>query len=207
MAVTGPARNTAARYGGGRRRTSGCSRSWIAGFVAPAPLRKAREGVMRIGRVAVVAAVLVVFGAGSASASAPPGSAVRRAGWRRVAISAGVEVRPVSPGRMRRWRRASRCRSAMGCAPTRPGLPRWPTADGSRTRFDVNTEFEVVSLTDDAGNAVTRTQMGLGRTWNRVESLGSTGGGFVVETSQATATVRGTAFLVSCLTLIRVTSA
>ena len=58
----------------------------------------------------------------------------------------------------------------------------------------------MVSLTDDAGNAVTRTRMGLGRTWNRVESIGSAGGGFVVETSQATATGAGTAFLVSCLT-------
>jgi hypothetical protein len=72
--------------------------------------------------------------------------------------------------------------------------------DGSRTRLDVNTEFEVLALVDDAGVASTRTSMELGRTWHRVESVGAADGGFTVETSQATATVRGTAFAVECLT-------
>ena len=39
--------------------------------------------------------------------------------------------------------------------------------------------------------------MGVGRTWHRVESLGE--GEFTVETSQATATVRGTAFVLDCV--------
>ena len=43
--------------------------------------------------------------------------------------------------------------------------------------------------------------MGVGRTWHRVQAVGAASGGFEVETSQATATVRGTAFLVSCLTV------
>src|SRR5262245_14865930 len=68
--------------------------------------------------------------------------------------------------------------------------------DGSKTRLDIDTEFEVVELIDDAGVASTRTSMGVGRTWNRVESLGE--GEFTVETSQATATVRGTAFVLDC---------
>jgi hypothetical protein len=72
--------------------------------------------------------------------------------------------------------------------------------DGSRTRLDVDTEFEVVALTDAAGNASTRTVLSSGRVWNRVQAVGAASGGFEVETSQATATVRGTAFLVSCLT-------
>jgi hypothetical protein len=70
--------------------------------------------------------------------------------------------------------------------------------EGSRTRLDRSTEFEVVELIDDAGVSTTRTSMGVGRTWHRVESLGE--GEFTVETSQATATVRGTAFAVACET-------
>ena len=72
--------------------------------------------------------------------------------------------------------------------------------DGSRTRLDISTEFEVLELVDDAGVASTRTSMGVGRTWHRVESVGAAGGGYSVETSQATATVRGTAFAIECLT-------
>jgi hypothetical protein len=68
--------------------------------------------------------------------------------------------------------------------------------DGSFTRLDVSTEFTVVSLVDAAGAAATRTEMGLGRTWNRVESAGQE---FTVETSAATATVTGTAFAISCV--------
>ena len=44
--------------------------------------------------------------------------------------------------------------------------------DGSLTRLDVNTEFEVVELTDDAGVSSTRTSMELGRTWHLVTTLG-----------------------------------
>jgi hypothetical protein len=66
--------------------------------------------------------------------------------------------------------------------------------------LDVNTDVEVVGLTDDAGTAAVGTRLGVGRTWNRVSSAAATGGGFVVETSQATATGRDTAFLASCPT-------
>ncbi|MBA3286549.1 MAG: FecR domain-containing protein, partial [Acidimicrobiia bacterium] len=70
--------------------------------------------------------------------------------------------------------------------------------DGSRTRLDINTEFEILELIDQAGRSLARTRMGLGRTWHRVEALGETEGGFSVETSVATATVRGTAFAIDC---------
>jgi len=63
--------------------------------------------------------------------------------------------------------------------------------DGSRTRLDVNTEFTVLELVDEAGAAMVRAEMGLGRTWHRVGSVGEGDGGFSVETSVATATVRG----------------
>lgn len=72
--------------------------------------------------------------------------------------------------------------------------------DGSLTRLDVNTEFEILELSSDPGHAVTRTRMGLGRTWNRVQDVGEGDEPFSVETSVATATVRGTAFVVSCAT-------
>jgi hypothetical protein len=69
--------------------------------------------------------------------------------------------------------------------------------DGSFTRLDVDTEFEVLELSDAVDGSTVRTRMGLGRTWHRVESLGEVGT-FAVETSVATAVVQGTAFTVAC---------
>ncbi len=69
--------------------------------------------------------------------------------------------------------------------------------DGSLTRLDVDTDFEIVTITDAAGSATTRTSLETGRVWNRVKTLGSEEE-FSLETSVATATVRGTAFLVEC---------
>ena len=71
--------------------------------------------------------------------------------------------------------------------------------DGSRTRLDVDTEFEVLELVDDVDESAVRTKMGVGRTWHRVQDLGE-GGEFSVETSVATAVVQGTAFSVGCAT-------
>lgn len=69
--------------------------------------------------------------------------------------------------------------------------------DGSLTRLDVDTEFEIVSITDDDGAATTRTSLDTGRVWNRVQTLGGEDE-FLLETSVAMATVRGTAFVVEC---------
>ena len=69
--------------------------------------------------------------------------------------------------------------------------------DGSVTRLDINTSFTVVELSDEEGGSTVRTRMETGRTWNRVEELAE-GDEFVVETSVATATVRGTAFAIDC---------
>lgn len=70
--------------------------------------------------------------------------------------------------------------------------------DGSLTRLDVDTEFEVLELIDDVDASTIRTRMGLGRTWHRVQSMGESGT-FEVETSVATAVVQGTAFSVQCV--------
>lgn len=78
--------------------------------------------------------------------------------------------------------------------------------DGSLTRLDVDTEFTVIELVDGPGAATIRTEMGFGRTWHRVAEL--TGNGvYEVETSVATATVRGTAFTVTCPEVDRCTFA
>lgn len=69
--------------------------------------------------------------------------------------------------------------------------------DGSVTRLDINTELEVIELVDDPGDSIVRTRMGLGRAWNRVQAL-SGNDTFEVETSVATAVVRGTAFWIVC---------
>ena len=70
--------------------------------------------------------------------------------------------------------------------------------DGSLTRLDVDTEFEVLELVDEVDESVVRTRMGLGRTWHRVQTLGE-GGEYSVETSVATAVVQGTAFSIECV--------
>jgi uncharacterized cupin superfamily protein len=69
--------------------------------------------------------------------------------------------------------------------------------DGSVTRLDTNTDFEVIELVDNPGNSIIRTRMGIGRTWNRVQAL--TGNDtYQIETAVATAVVRGTAFTIEC---------
>lgn len=69
--------------------------------------------------------------------------------------------------------------------------------DGSITRLDVDTEFRVVSITDDAGVATTRAELDGGRVWNRVQDLG-TEGEFSIDTAVGVATVRGTAWVADC---------
>lgn len=70
-------------------------------------------------------------------------------------------------------------------------------SDGSLTRLDVSTDFTIEALATSSGVATTRTKLDAGRVWNRVQKLG-TEGEYTVETAVATATVRGTAFLVDC---------
>jgi Tol biopolymer transport system component len=69
--------------------------------------------------------------------------------------------------------------------------------DGSLTRLDVNTVFSVTQLVNTPERRAVSAQLDVGRSWNRVvEITGS--GGFSVSTPDATATVRGTVFVVAC---------
>jgi hypothetical protein len=130
---------------------------------------------------------------GSAGSGGPVGDAV--------AIAAGVEVRAGLAGAYAGVAASQPVAVGDGVRTDATGFAEVAYSDGSRTRLDVNTEFEVVALVDDAGNAVTRTEMGVGRTWHRVQAVGAASGGFEVVTSQATAAGRGTAFVVSCLSV------
>ncbi len=78
------------------------------------------------------------------------------------------------------------------------GLAQIDHPDGSLTRLDVDSIMEIVELAGgpDAADVVIR--LDVGRTWHRVQDLGADGR-FEVETSVATAAVRGTAFVVQCL--------
>lgn len=157
--------------------------------------------------VGVAGLVLAVGGGGPVGAlspvSVPPGSNPGSGGavGDAVAIAAGVEVRAGLAGAYAGVAASQPVAVGDGVRTDATGFAEVAYGDGSRTRLDVNTEFEVVALVDDAGTAVTRTKMGVGRTWHRVQAVGAAAGGFEVATSQATATVRGTAFLVSCLTV------
>ena len=153
--------------------------------------------------VGALALSIAVGGSGvgaSSPMSVPPGSAVPGGPVGDAApIAPGVEVRPGASGSYASVAASTPVSVGDGVRTDATGFAEVAYSDGSRTRLDVNTELEVVGLTDDAGNSVTGTQMGLGRTWNRAQSTGSTGGS-VVATSQGTATGAGAAFLVSCLT-------
>lgn len=69
--------------------------------------------------------------------------------------------------------------------------------DGSIVRLDVDSTITISDLVDAVDASTIRSEMGTGRTYHRVNEL--TGDDtYEVETSVATATVRGTAFLVTC---------
>lgn len=146
-------------------------------------------------------ALLVVVGVGgvgaastsvSATAPVPVGDAT--------AIAPGVELRPGVSGTFAALAAPTPVAVGDALRTDATGYAEVAYGDGSRTRLDVNTTFEVLELTDNAGAATTRTAMAVGRTWHRVESAGQAGEEFSVETSQATATVIGTAFMIACPT-------
>ncbi len=70
--------------------------------------------------------------------------------------------------------------------------------DGSRTRLDGGTEFELVELDGDALAPIIRTRLDIGRTWHRVQHVTGERGAYEVETAVGTAAVRGTVFIVEC---------
>ncbi len=153
-----------------------------------------RSGWVAAAGVSALALSIAVGGSGVgalAPLSVPPGSGgpVGPVGDA-VPIAPGVEVRPGESGAYTNVAASTPVSVGDGVRTDATGFAEVAYSDGSRTRLDVNTDFEVVSLTDDAGSPATRTKMGLGRTWTRVESVVPTGGGFVVETAQATATGR-----------------
>ena len=126
-----------------------------------------KGGVMRRnglrGGVGVLALTVLSVVGGSVGASSPPGSdpgggVVGDA----VAIAAGVEWRAGAGGSYAPVAASQPVAVGDGVRTDATGFAEVAYGDGSRTRLDVDTEFEVVALTDDAGNAVTRTAVGCG---------------------------------------------
>ncbi len=153
--------------------------------------------MVKRGVCAAAALSLVVAGTGRSAPSIAGSVPVPVADA--VVIDPGVEVRAGAAGTYSAVQTSTHVAEGDGVRTDATGFAEIAYLDGSRTRLDVNTEFDVVALVDDAGVSSTRTSMGIGRTWHRVESLGEAGGGFSVETSQATATVTGTAFAIECV--------
>ena len=153
-------------------------------------------------RLWIAAPVIGLAALGTVSTSLVPASAAPApaAVGDASAIAPGVEVRAGAGGAYAGLAAPMPVAVGDGVRTDATGYAEIAYLDGSRTRLDISTEFEVLELVDDAGVASTRTSMGVGRTWHRVESVGAAGGGYSVETSQATATVRGTAFAIECLT-------
>ncbi len=70
--------------------------------------------------------------------------------------------------------------------------------DDSYTRLDVNTTFKIKKLTNEQGARQVQGSLEAGQTWNRTAAL-TESGSFEQEGAAANATVRGTAFSLSCL--------
>lgn len=73
------------------------------------------------------------------------------------------------------------------------GLGQIEYGDGSLTRLDANTVFEVEELTNTS-RRVMKASLSRGRVWNNVKKLSSSQDRFEIRTANAVATVRGTAF-------------
>jgi hypothetical protein len=65
------------------------------------------------------------------------------------------------------------------------------------TRLDVNTTFTIKKLTEDQGSRQVEGSLDTGQTWNRTAAL-TESGSFGQDGAGANATVRGTAFMVTC---------
>jgi hypothetical protein len=75
------------------------------------------------------------------------------------------------------------------------GLARIDYSDGSLTRLDHDTTFQVQELVNDATHKSIKTELDVGRVWNRVEKLTRPGDRFETKTVTAVATVRGTTYV------------
>jgi hypothetical protein len=67
--------------------------------------------------------------------------------------------------------------------------------DGSLTRLDVNTDFEVRDVRVRAGGKTIKLKLDKGRVWDRVQKLTHPGDRYEVKTVTAVATARGTGFM------------
>jgi LmbE family N-acetylglucosaminyl deacetylase len=70
--------------------------------------------------------------------------------------------------------------------------------DGSWQRVENNATLTIAALTEQGSSKAVRTQVDVGRTWNRVRELTQPDDGYEVETPVATASVRGTIFATDC---------
>jgi hypothetical protein len=70
-------------------------------------------------------------------------------------------------------------------------------AENSYTRLDVSTTFKIKKLTEDQGSRQVQGSLEQGQAWNRTEAI-TESGSFGTDGAGANATVRGTAYSVSC---------
>ncbi len=114
-------------------------------------------------------------------------------------IDAGVEARVAPSVVYEPVDSEIEARAGDGVRTDATGFAEIVYADGSLTRLDVDTDFEILTLADDETAAAT-TRLNAGRVWNRVEQAAGPDDAFEVDTPVASASVRGTAFVVSCAT-------
>ena len=189
---------TRARRGGRKIRRERRMSRWR---VVTIGVRAGACGRRHVSLIAAICSVALWWG------GACPGARVARAGTgggRRCVgdRSPGSSCAAAPMPRTCCWLRSSRLPWVTACAPTTPDMRRSPTSTG-RARASTSTPSSRSSSW-----STTRESPRRGRRWGSdARGTGSSRwarGEFTVETSQATATVRGTAFAIDCPTAVTV---
>ncbi len=155
--------------------------------------------------VATITAVGVLgpwpIGAASAAESGSRSRAASAAGTTATldVEAAAVEVKPAGKSAFVAAKDGRTLKAGDTVRTSATGRAQIDFADGSLTRLDVSTEYQLVKLANAKGTRKTKGLQSVGQTWHRVEKL--TGDdSYKVEGANATAAVLGTAFVVNCVT-------
>jgi FecR-like protein len=145
-------------------------------------------------RAMVILLILIVSACGKSSA--PPGSAA--SGQARLTVrNTAVDVKRASDSAFAPGKTGASFDVGDSFRTDATGFAQLDYPDGSLTRLDVSTTFTLTKLASGAGRRSISGKLDVGRTWNRVAKV-TTSGGFEVATSNAVAAVAGTTFIVSC---------
>lgn len=142
----------------------------------------------RLGALLVVGVLVAALGPTSAGAATDDATVT--------ATAAKVDVRTKRGAKFAEISKTKAVRVGNLVRTDDTGLAQVDYGDGSYTRLDHNTKFQIKKLTDDAGDRQVKTTLISGQTFNRVEKL-TESESFVQSTAGVAAAVLGTTFAVA----------